>query len=464
MHTRRVFAAGLLAAPLPALPTDPADLTASEALALIRQRKLTPVELTQACLKRIERLNPRLNAFITVTGEPALERARSLRPANAAREPLHGLPIGLKDLYDTAGVRTTAASRHWRERVPSTDAGVVRRLRSAGAVITGKANMDEFAYNFTSETSAFGPARNPWDESCSPGGSSGGSAIAVASGMIVAALGSDTGGSIRLPASFCGITGYKPTFGRVPTEGAAPLAWSLDHAGPMTRSARDAALLHSVLCGQPVKLAVVKDLRIGIPREPYWQGLQSDVEGAMAEAAKTLQRLCREVRDVTLPPLELNPASPLPKAYATVIFAEAFAFHRDMLARHAELYHPGTRASIELGKPIDAATYIAARREMDRLRSTAATELFRGADLLLTPTAPGPAFPLASNPSLDFLRNTAPWNLYGLPTIAIPCGFGKSGLPIGLQLTGPPGADAAVLSAAAAFQTETDFHQRRPKL
>jgi aspartyl-tRNA(Asn)/glutamyl-tRNA(Gln) amidotransferase subunit A len=464
MQTRRCFTAGLLAAPLAAMPTDPADLTVTEASDLIRKRKLTPVELTQACLNRIEKRNTRLNAFITVMAESALERARVLRPATLAREPLHGIPIALKDLYDTAGVRTTAASAHWRDRVPTSDAEVVRRLREAGAVSVGKANMDEFAYNFTSETSAFGPARNPWDEACSPGGSSGGSAIAVASGMCLAALGSDTGGSIRLPASFCGITGYKPTFGRVPTDGAAPLAWSLDHVGPMTRSAEDAALLHGVLSGRTMRLGPVKGLRVGIPREPYWQGLESEVEHAMTDALTILRRLCREVRDVKLPGIESNTGSPLPTTYSTVIFAEAFAFHREMLASHPERYHAGTRASIELGKSISAADYIAARREMDRLRSTAATELFRDADLLLTPTSPGVAFRLASNPSLVYLRNTAPWNLHGLPTAAIPCGFSKSGLPIGLQITGPFNADAAVLSAAAAFQKETKFHEKRPTL
>jgi aspartyl-tRNA(Asn)/glutamyl-tRNA(Gln) amidotransferase subunit A len=464
MHTRRAFGAVLLAAPLAALPTDPAELTATEALALIRHRKLTPAELTEACLKRIEQRNRRVNAFITVMGESALERARVLRPVSAAREPLHGIPIALKDLYDTAGVRTTAASTHWRDRVPTADAEVVRRLRAAGAVITGKANMDEFAYNFTSETSAFGPARNPWNEECSPGGSSGGSAIAVASGMSLAALGSDTGGSIRLPASFCGITGYKPTFGRVPTDGAAPLAWSLDHVGPMTRSALDAVLLHGVLSGQPVKLAAVKGLRIGLPREHYWQGLDGEVERAVEDAAATLRRLCREVRDVKLPAVERSVDSRLPTVYSTVTLAEAYAFHREMLAQHAERYHAGTRYSIELGKRIDAARYIAARREMERLRSAASTELFRDTDLLLTPTAHGVAFQLGSKPSLGNLRNTSPWNLYGLPTIAIPCGFAKSGLPIGLQITGPPGSDAMVLSAAVAFQAETGFHQRRPKV
>jgi len=462
MPTRRDLLAALLAAPVAAAPANPTDLTVTEAAALIRRRKLTPAELTKACLARIDKLNPRLNAFITPLAEAALQRARALRPATASREPLHGIPIALKDLYDTAGVRTTAASAHWRERVPTADAEVVRRLRAAGSVIVGKANMDEFAYNFTSETSVFGLARNPWNAACSPGGSSGGSAIAVAAGMGLAALGSDTGGSIRLPAAFCGITGYKPTYGVVPTDGAAPLSWSLDHVGPMTRTALDAALLHGVLSGQPVRPGPVKTLRIGIPRAPYWQGLESETARAITEAVATLKQLCREVRDVTLPDLAQNSASPLPSTYTTIIFAEAYTFHRALLAAHPERYNPGTRASIELGRPIDAATYIAARREMDRLRSTAADALFRDVDLLLTPTAPGPAFPLGSNPSLVFLRNTAPWNLYGLPTVAIPCGFTASGLPIGLQITGPPNADAAVLSAAAAFQSETDFHRKRP--
>jgi aspartyl-tRNA(Asn)/glutamyl-tRNA(Gln) amidotransferase subunit A len=258
MQSRRSFTGSLVAAApfAAALPADPADVTVIEAVTMIREGKLTPVELTEACLKRIGTLNPRLNAFITVLGEQALAHARSLRPSLAATQPLHGIPIALKDLYDTAGVRTTAASAQWRDRIPTTDATVVQRLRAAGCVSIGKANLDEFAYYFTSETSVFGPAHNPWNPECSPGGSSGGSAIAVASSMCLAALGSDTGGSIRLPAAFCGITGFKPTYGRVPTDGAAPLAWSLDHVGPMTRTARDAALLHSVLSGQPVTTLV----------------------------------------------------------------------------------------------------------------------------------------------------------------------------------------------------------------
>jgi aspartyl-tRNA(Asn)/glutamyl-tRNA(Gln) amidotransferase subunit A len=464
MQSRRSFVGDFLAAPLAAaLPADPADLTISEALALMRKRRLTPLDLTEACLRRIDKHNAQLNALIAVLGDQARSRARSLQSSSDAGHPLHGVPIVLKDLYDTAGVRTSAASAQWRDRVPNADATVVRRLRSAGSVLVGKANMDEFAYNFTSETSVFGACRNPWNPAYSPGGSSGGSAIAVASGMCLAALGSDTGGSIRLPAAFCGITGYKPTYGRVPTDGAAPLAWSLDHVGPMTRTARDSALLYEVLSAQPVKSVDVKNLRLGLAREPFWQQVDGDVEQAMAASVATMKHFTREIRDVTLPVLPTALASPLPRTYSTVILAEAYAFHREMLERHPERYHAGTRASIELGKPLSAAEYILARREMERLRAGAAVLLFRNVDVLITPTAPGAAFKLGSNPDLVFLRNTAPWNLYGLPTISVPCGFTKSGLPIGLQITGGPDHDEAVFSLAAAFQAETDFHHRRPQ-
>jgi aspartyl-tRNA(Asn)/glutamyl-tRNA(Gln) amidotransferase subunit A len=463
MLSRRTFTAGFFGAPLAAaVPSDPADLSVTEAAALIRKHKLTPVELTQACLNRIEKLNPRLNAFITVTAAEALAGAKSLRPSLAARQPLHGIPIALKDLYDTAGIRTTAASALWRDRLPGKDAAVVERLKAAGCILVGKANLDEFAYHFTSETSAFGASHNPWNPECSPGGSSGGSAITVATGMSLAALGSDTGGSIRLPAAFCGIIGYKPTYGRVSTDGVVPLAWSLDHVGPMTRTAQDAALLHGVLSGQPVSLITTSALRVGVPRDPYWRQLDEEVERTMNEALKIIGRLTRTVRDVSLPVLPTPPDSPLPAAYLTVIFAEAYAFHREMLDRNPDSYHDGTRATLELGRPIPAADYISRRREMEHLRATAGPTLFRDLDLLITPSAPGPAFRLGSRPSLVFLRNTAPWNLYGLPSISIPCGFSKSGLPIGLQITGAPDRDGAVLALAAAFQAETDFHRRRP--
>jgi aspartyl-tRNA(Asn)/glutamyl-tRNA(Gln) amidotransferase subunit A len=230
----------------------------------------------------------------------------------------------------------------------------------------------------------------------------------------------------------------------------------------MARTARDAATLHAILSGKPISLQPVKELRLGLVRHPYWQGLDSDVERAMNAAVAAMRRFTREIREVQPQALPDAQGAPLPKTYATVIYAEAYAFHRKMLARNPERYHAGTRATIELGKPISAAEYILDRREMERLRATAASVLFKDADLLITPTAPGPAFQLGSQPPLLFLRNTAPWNLYGLSTISVPCGFSQSGLPIGLQITGAPDRDDTVLSLAAVFQDETDFHRRRP--
>jgi aspartyl-tRNA(Asn)/glutamyl-tRNA(Gln) amidotransferase subunit A len=460
MLSRRAFSLSLAAASQ-ALAADPADFTLTEARALLRRRKLTPTELVEACLRRINKLNPSLHAFITVTAEQALAQARALKPSNAL---LHGIPIALKDLYDTAGIRTTAASRQWAGRVPTHDATVVARLKSAGAILIGKANMDEFAYNYTGETSAFEVARNPWNPACTPGGSSGGSAVAVASGMCLGALGSDTGGSIRFPASVCGLAGYKPSYGLLPASGVATLAWSLDTVGPMTRTASDAALMMAAM-GAPMQLQPVKKLRVGVVRQGFFDGVEPETVKAAETALDVLRKLTAEVRDVPLPPLKASPQMPmLPSAYTAVIVAEAHAYHRDMLARSPEKYHPQTRASIEGGIKIRSADYILARREMDELRATARERLFSQADLLITPTSPAPAFKLGTKTTLRYLGNTAPWNLYGLPTISVCCGFNAANLPLGLQITGAHGRDDLVLSLAAAYEAATGFHSRRPSV
>lgn len=451
-------------------------LTLEEAAGMVRRKQVSPVDLTRACLRRIEALNPRLNAFITVTGEQALNQARTLEAEaqrGRIRGPLHGVPVALKDLIDTAGVRTTAGSRQWADRVPARDADVVLRLKAAGAVLLGKTNLDEFAYNYTSETSFFGPGRNPWDGRRSPGGSSGGSAIAVAAGLCYAALGSDTGGSIRLPAALCGITGLKPSYGRVSTEGAAPLAWTLDHIGPMCRTARDAAILLAAMADPrapysplPTLTAMVQggveSMRLGMPRRPFYEGLDAEAESILAEARKVLAGLTAGVRETVSPPLAYSPEVPdLPVHYMRVISAEAYAFHREMLARSPGSYHPGTRRSIEGGAAVSAADYIGARRDVERRRAEA-RDLFREADLLITPAAPGPAFELGKPGGLVFLRNAAPWNVYGLPSISVPCGFTRAGLPVGMQITGPAGRDDLVLALAAAWQEATEWHRRRP--
>ncbi len=440
MTSRRGFLAALAAA----ANTDPHWLSIDEAAALIRARKLSPVELTRLTLARIERLNPSLNAFITVTAEQALADAKALENRKP-RGPLHGIPVALKDLYDTRGVRTTAASKHFANRVPTEDADAVRALREAGAVIVGKCNMDEFAYNYTGETSAYGTSRNPWDMRLSPGGSSGGSAVAVAAGLCFAALGSDTGGSIRQPAAFCGVAGFKPTHGVLSTRGALPLAWTLDTVGPLTRSPRDASIVFEALGGRPAPTP--RAPRFGIPRRPFFDQLEPEA-AALLEAAL---RHFPGAREVPFPAIETIPAAPeLTRPYGDVIYAEAWTWHKPLIEKAPELYHPGTRRTIELGKAVTAAEYIAARREIEARRASAA-ELFPNVDLLLTPTAPGPAFPLGQPGGLVFLRNTSLWNLYGLPTISVPCGQTKAGLPVGLQITGRPGADAAVLAAAAQF-------------
>lgn len=439
MSTRRAFLASLSAAAAPGAELH--WLSIDQAAALIRARKLSPVELTRHCLARIEKLNPRLNAFITITAEQALADARRLE-GEKPRGPLHGIPIALKDLYDTRGVRTTGASQQFANRVPTADAEVVRRLKAAGAIIVGKANMDEFAYNYTSETSFYGPCRNPWDPTLSPGGSSGGSAVAVAAGMCFAALGSDTGGSIRLPSAFCGIAGFKPSWGKLPAGGVLPLAWTLDTVGPMARSAADCAVLFQAMGGDGPRPAGAP--RFGIPRKPFYEQVPAELF--------PVDKLFPGAREVPFPTVEPSPVIPeLTRPYLEVLNAEAYAYHREMLAKSPGLYHPQTRQNIANGESISAAAYIASRRELERLRALAAT-LFPAVDLLVTPTAPGPAFPLGQPGSLLFLRNTALWNLFGLPTITVPCGRTPAGLPLGLQITGRPGEDALVLAAAVTFE------------
>ncbi|MBE7544964.1 MAG: amidase [Bryobacteraceae bacterium] len=466
---RREFLSLAAAAALPAAvaqSSDPAWMTIAEAAALIRRKRLSPVELTRACLARTEALQPRLNAFITITAESALAAARAAEAEIARgryRGPLHGIPIALKDLYDTAGVRTTAASAQWQSRVPTEDAEVVKRLKAAGAILTGKTNMDEFAYSFTAESSHFGPARNPFDPARSPGGSSGGSAVAVAAGMCLAALGSDTGGSIRLPASLCGVSGLKPTFGAVPTTGVAPLAWSCDHVGPLCRTAADTALIHSILAGSPVPaFPNVKTLRLGVPKRVFYDDLEPAMASAMDAALRQLGQLTAGLSEVRLPEFAVNPdAANMPVLTGTLIAAEAHAFHRQMLTASPGLYSPGVRQSIENGAKITTADYIHARRAVEEARATIAAA-FGPADLLITPAAPGPAFPLGKPVTLIWLRNAAPWNLYGLPTLALPCGATPEGLPLGMQITGKPGREDQVIALGQAWQQATSHHRLRP--
>jgi len=475
--TAGVYAATALgAARGEAAPTRPDDLTALsliDAAELLRARKVSPVELTNACLARIERLNHTLNAFITVTADGAVTQAREAEAEiqkGRWRGPLHGVPVALKDIIDTAGVRTTAASALFKDRVPADDAEVVRRLKGAGAVLLGKLNLHEFAYGGTSRTSHFGAVRNPWNTDFIAGGSSGGSGAAVAASLCFGALGTDTGGSIRLPAAYCGIVGLKPTYGRVSTRGVLPLAWSFDHVGPMTRSVADTAAMLRAIAGYDAKDPAsiersvpdytaalqrsISGFRVGVPRE-YFAALDPEVESAVNQALSVLARLTKGVADVDFP-VSANDRT-------VIRAAEAYAYHASHVAKTPELYQPEVLGRIRAGAQVSATAYIEAKRRMEQMRRDVSMA-FRNVDLLVTPTVPVPPITIAEPPGEDDLRirNIAPFNLYGLPAISVPCGFTKNGLPIGLQLVAPAWAEEPLLLAAEAYERATEWHTRRP--
>ena len=456
------------------------DLSISEAAELLRQKKISPVDLATACLDRIERLNPVLNAFITVTHESAMDQARVAEDEIQRgdwRGPLHGIPIGLKDLIDTAGVRTTCGSALFADRVPTEDAEVVQCLKRAGAVLLGKQNLQEFAYGGTSASSHYGPVHNPWDPKHIAGGSSGGSAAAVVAGMCFAAIGSDTGGSVREPAAFCGIVGLKPTYGRVSTRGVFPLSWSLDHVGPLCRNVRDAAIMLEAIAGYDAldatcvdwpteeyaeALSVKTDFRIGVARQLFFADLYPDIELAINEAIEVIRNLCHISSQV----IEVD----LPSVPTAVQAPEVYAVHKDYYANSPELYRPWMRERLAQAAAADTSAYVTDRFALERVRRII-NDVFAEVDLLITPTTPVPpitieeASSMSPNPAGEvWLRNTRPFNAYGLPTISIPCGFTSAGLPIGLQIAGPRFGEGRVLAFAHAFEQATDWHKHAPTL
>ncbi len=465
------------------------QLSLSEASQLVRSKKVSPVELTRECLSRIERLNPKLNAFITVTADSALAEARQAEAEiqhERWRGPLHGIPIGLKDLIDTAGVRTTAASGLFKDRVPAQDAEIVHRLKAAGAVLLGKLNLHEFAYGGSSVISHFGPVHNPWNLDYSPGGSSGGSAAAVAAQLCYGAIGSDTGGSVRQPAGYCGIVGLKPTYGRVSTSGVIPLSWSLDHLGPMTRTVTDAALMLQVIAGYDARdtasidvpvpnyaatiAAATSSLRLGILRAYFYEALHPEIQAAMEAALSVLKTLTRTQRDVAPLAASDNYASMM-DPYVTILRAEAYAYHKEYVSKSPELYQAQTLKRIQAGADVTTSAYIQARHQLEQIRRSVA-QVFETVDLLITPTASVPPFAIADlfdpntlrEKELLMLRNTRPFNMLGLPTVSVPCGFTRADLPIGMQITGPPGGEATVLRLAYAYEQATEWHKRKPNL
>ncbi len=488
-HSRRTFVAASIGAAAWAstqasgAPKDLIALTLRHASQMLRSKTVSPVELTQACLQRIERYNPAVNAFITVTGESALGRAREMEAElhrGKWRGPLHGIPIALKDNIDTAGIRTTGASELFKDRVPTEDAEVARRLKAAGAVLLGKLNMHEFAYGATSAVSYFGPVHNPWALDRVSGGSSGGSAAAIATSMCFGTLGTDTGGSIRIPSSHCGVVGLMPTYGRVSNRGVIPMAWTLDHVGPICKTVDDAALILDVIAGYdemdsttvdtPVpdynaafKMRVSK-LRVGLPRAGFFDNLNPEYAKAIEAAIDTLRKLTASVTDVQVPPAVAAPI---------VWGPETYAYHAKWLTESPEKYQAATRTQMIRSDEVKPDVYAEARRQVDLVRREI-KKVFREVDLLVTPTMKTPPATIAAslnapapNPPGAPALNTGsgnPWafDVYGIPAITLPCGFTSASLPIGLQISAAPFAETTMLALAHAYEQATEWHTRHP--
>jgi aspartyl-tRNA(Asn)/glutamyl-tRNA(Gln) amidotransferase subunit A len=476
------------------MPSNACELCYADARTLrdlLLRRKVSAVELTEAVLARIDQVEGRVNAYITLMAEPAMEAARRCDAELAAGQavgPLHGIPLALKDLYDTAGVRTTAGSKILGQRVPERDATTVARLRAAGAVIIGKTNMNEFAAGATTENPHYGDTHNPWGLSRVAGGSSGGSAAAVAAGMAILSTGSDTGGSVRIPAALCGVVGLKPSFGRISCHGLIPLSWELDHPGPITRTVYDAALVLGVVAGwdasdprtlrQPVpdyaqsldseKVRGVRGMRIGVDPEFAFTGVTAPVRTVFEAALNVLTHLGAEVIEVSIPR-----ASQGLDAALTILKAESAAYHAEWLRARPEDYDPSVLARLQGGVSVTGIDYANAqrlRRELTRDFEL----LFEEVDLFATPmcgtTAPkvGQKHVVSEGQEIPVLtamtRLSRVFNLTGLPAISLPCGFDHQGLPVGLQLAGPRWDELAVLRAAHAYEQATDWHEQRPVL
>jgi len=456
-------------------------LSVAEAARLISTRKLSPVELTEACLGRIERLEGRLNAFITVTPDDALKASKAAADeiANGAyRGPLHGVPIALKDIFGLADVRMTAGSKIIAENVVPEDAEATSRMKAAGAIILGKLNLHEFAFGATGVNPHYGSARNPWDTERITGGSSSGSAAAVASGECSAALGTDTGGSVRIPASLCGIVGLKPTYGRVSKRGVLPLSWSLDHVGPMTRTVEDAAIVLQRIAGHDVsdpssadepvphyREALgdgVRGLRVGIPKQFFFENVDAEVENAVRSAIRLLEEMGAIVIEVEAPLI-----SEIPGALTAIMLPEALAYHQPWMRERPEDYGDDVRYRLELGATYPAVQYVQAQRLRRKAVQTWRNHVFSQVDLIATPTTPIAASRIEEGDlqvTFNLIRFTNPFNFLGVPALSIPCGFTNEGLPIGLQLVGRWWEEATVLRAGHAFEQATDWHKRRPPL
>lgn len=458
----------------PKLPFD----TIAGLAARIRKKEISPVEVTEAVLDRIAAVDGRVKAFVTVTRDEARNAAKAAEHAILSGNylgALHGIPIGVKDLFYTRGVRTTAGSKILANFVPDHDAAVVERLKRAGAVIVGKTNTHEFAYNVFTP-----PTRNPWDLERIPGGSSGGSGAAVAASLCVAATGTDTGGSIRIPAALCGVVGIKPTYGRVSKRGVIPLSWTCDHAGPLAKSVEDAALMLGAMAGYdpqdpstadvPVPTYVraltgeIKGLKVGLPREYFFDGIDTEVEDAVKKAIKVLEGLGASVEEISLPQIKHIAA-----VHVAIVLTEAATYHERWLRTRADDYAPDVRFGLEWGKLFMGMDYVQAQRVRELIRQDFGKAL-RRVDLIAAPTVPAVA-PKVGETSVKIrdrsegilpamIRLNRPSNHTGLPAISVPCGFTANGLPVGLQLIGRAFDEATVLRAAHAYEVNTPWRQK----
>jgi len=456
------------------------QLTISAALERIRHQKISPQELAEACLHRIERFNPTFNAFITVCDlETALSahQAKETVPMVVANV-LRGIPIAVKDLFNTAGIPTTAGSKFFSDNIPTEDAFVVDKLKQSGATIIGKTNTHEIALGVTGVNPHYGAARNPWNPERISGGSSSGSAVAVATGMSLGALGTDTGGSIRIPASLTGVVGLKPTYGRVSLRGVFPLSWNLDHVGPITSCVEDAASLLQVISAyDPIDPASLKMLtgdyfghlvddvegrKIALGVGDYIEAADAEVLQAIRAATKIFESLGCKVTEVNVD--WMRDAA---QANVSMMRADAAAFHRDRLREHPEMFGADILQRLTLGANTTATEYALARRTQTEVKKRCEM-FFESYDFLITPTTPNTAPVIEGNDALEqaalLNRFTSPFNLTGLPAISIPCGFNGEGLPIGMQIVSKPWWEAKVLNIAYAYEQATEWHKQKPAI
>ena len=448
------------------------SLTIHDAASLLKQKEISPVELTQSHLRRIQQYDQRLNSFITLTPELALQQARQAEMEimqGTYKGALHGIPLALKDLYETQGIRTTAGSIFFADYIPEADAAVVQKLKEAGAVILGKLNMHEIALGVTNENPHFGDCCNPWDLSRISGGSSGGNAAALAAGLCMGAMGSDTGGSIRIPSALCGVVGLKPTYGRVSLRGVIPLSWNLDHAGPMARSVRDVAILLQAIAGYDPEDAwsgdvPVEDLisapisglqgwRIALAVDDYFTNAEfvdSEVLQAVQKAAQVFEDLGARVEHVPFPY-----AHDAAMANGLMTPADAAAFHHQRLSENPQGFGLDVLKRLQTGAAYTSTEYSLARRMQTILRCKF-NEFFNEYDLLLTPTTPITAPTRGSTDAVErarlLTRFTAPFNLTGLPALSIPCGWSKDKMPIGLQMVGKAWAESKIILAGELYE------------